>query len=83
MQGPLCDFKVYSLGGHQVDCHLIVHHVGGDSLIMPEFASSDLLSFMNIAYSTDLSFEAEEDIPIDFLVFQVEPWEDFPVYWMC
>ena len=65
MQGPLCDFKVYSLGRHQVDYHLLVvgtlspwllelvHHVGGDSLILPEFASSDLLSFMNIAYSAD------------------------------
>ena len=65
LQGPLCDFKVYALGGHQVDCHLLVvgtfspwllelvHHVGGDSLILPEFALSDLLSFMNLAYSAE------------------------------
>ena len=63
MQGPLCDFKVWSLEGEAVDCHLLaigtlspfvlklVEEDGGDCLVLPDFGKSDILSFMNVVYS--------------------------------
>ena len=63
LQGPLCDFSVFSMEGDHVNCHLLVigtlspyvlnlvKDVEGDCLILPDFSKSDILSFMNLAYT--------------------------------
>ena len=63
LQGPLCDFKVWSLDGQVVDCHLLalgtlspfvlnlVEEVGADCLILPDFGKPAILTLMNVVYS--------------------------------
>ena len=67
-QGPLCDLSIATMDNKHVNCHLLiigglspyflklVQEVGGDSLIIPDYTSAEVLFLMNLIYTGKYDF---------------------------